>query len=546
VRRIDLHRRVAEAIEARLAGDLRVNDLAYHYYRGLPCTEPARVERHARQAGESAMRRFAYEDAAQFFGWALEAQRFQDGVDARSCCEILLALAAAQRLSGRILDSRRSIQRAILLATENRFADLLWEAARGLRPTVRSALVPDSLALQALEDASKLATDDEASLRIRVLSQLACIPPYSLSTEQSDELSARAVDLARRRGDAGDMTQALISRLHVLSGPDHIEESLAVAEEILRLDPNSAVEVEGARYSSFLHAGDMPRAYAALESFGVLSRQRRRPEATWHYERMSALRLFHEGEFELADARFHELFVQSRRLRLPYGKMHAVMHACMGAYERTGLGAISSTGWRGELEWASAIPSFQAHWVRFLMEAGRAEEAREAFDAMAVRGFKSITNEVGYLNALGHLSVVAASLRDRTRGASLYELLRPYPHHNTPNGFQYCMGSVSYFLGVLAKLLGHDREAVGHLEDALSMNLRIGFAPQVARTQALLGRVLGKSPRSQDGIRAMSLLNDAAATARRLDMSQLAAEVESSRTRIEGIDAPRSSARARG
>jgi eukaryotic-like serine/threonine-protein kinase len=546
VRRIDLHRRVAEAIEARLAGDLRANDLAYHYYRGLPCTEPARVERHARQAGESAMRRFAYEDAAQFFGWALEAQRFQNGVDARSCCEILLALAAAQRLSGRILDSRKSIQRAILIATENRFADLLWEAARGLRPTVRSALVPDGLALQALEDASKLATDDEASLRIRVLAQLACIPPYALSTEQSDELSARAVELARRRGNAGDMTQALNSRLHVLSGPDHIEESLAVADEILRLDPNSAVEVEGVRYSSFLHAGEMPRAYVALENFGVLARQRRRPEATWHYERMSALRLFHEGEFELADAQFHELFVQSRRLRLPYGKMHVVMHACMMAYERTGLASVSSTGWRGELEWASAIPSFQAHWVRFLMEAGRTEEAREAFDAMAQRGFTSITNEVGYLNALSHLSVVAAALRDRTRGASLYQLLRPYPKHNTPNGFQYCMGSVSYFLGVLAKLLGHEREAIGHLEDALSMNLRIGFVPQVARTQALLGKVLGNSPRPQDGMRAIALLTEAAATARRLDMTQLGAEIELSRTRLDAVEAPRSSARARG
>ena len=234
--RIDLHRRVAEAIEARLAGDLRANDLAYHYYHGLPRAEPARVERHARQAGESAMRRFAYEDAARFFGWALEAQRFQEGVDARSCCELLLALASAERMSGRIVDSRKSIERAIAVARQHRFADLLWAAARILRPTVRSALVPDRLALQAFEDASALASDDQPSLRIRVLAQLACIPPYSLSIERSHELSMRAVELARARGDAGDLTQALISRLHVLSGPDYIEEALAVTGEILRLE----------------------------------------------------------------------------------------------------------------------------------------------------------------------------------------------------------------------------------------------------------------------------------------------------------------------
>ncbi len=543
--RADLHRRVAEAIEARLVGDLRANDLAYHYYHGLPRAEPARVERHTRQAGESAMRRFAYEDAAQFFGWALEAQRFQDGVDARSCCEILLALATAQRMSGRIVDSRKAIERAIDIARQNRFADLLWAAARCLRPTVRSALVPDSLALKALEDASSLC-DDQSSLRVRVLAQLACIPPYALSIERSTELSSRAVALARSRGDAADLTHALISRLHVLSGPDHIDEALAVTGEILRLDPNCAGEVEGTRYCALLQMGDIPRADAVLENFGRVARLLRRPEAVWHYERMSALRLLHSGEFDRADARFHELFVQSRRLRLPYGPMHAMMHASAVAYDRIGLDAISGTGWKAELDWATEIPSFQAHWVRFLMEIGRRDEAREAFDAMAQEGFANVTKEVGYLNALAHLSLVAVWLRDAAGAESLYGLLRPYPHFNTPNGFQYCLGSVSHYLGLLARLLGRDRDAVGHLEDALAMNERMGFAPSAARTQAVLGDLLSESRRPQDEAQASVLLSAAEATARRLDMAPLLAQVQRSRSRPDGAGVGRASARARG
>jgi DNA-binding winged helix-turn-helix (wHTH) protein/tetratricopeptide (TPR) repeat protein len=544
-RRVDLHRRVAEAIEARLVGDLRANDLAYHYYRGLPSAEPARVERHARQAGESAMHRFAYEDAAQFFGWALEAQRFQDGLDARSCCEILLALGTAQRMSGRLTDSGKSIERAIDIARQNGFADLLWEAARCLRPTVRSALVPNALALNALEDALSL-SDDQPSLRIRVLAQLACIPPHSLSIERSTELSARAVELARRRGDAADLTHALISRLHVLSGPDHIDEVLSVTGEILRLDPNCAGEVEGTRYCALLQLGDIPRADAVLENFGRVARLLHRPEAVWHYERMSALRLLHAGEFEQADARFHELFVQSRRLRLPYGPMHAMMHASAVAYDRMGLDAISSAGWRAELDWASAIPSFQAHWVRFLMEVGRPDEARQAFDAMAEDGFANVTKEVGYLNALAHLSLVAIWLRDVPAAEQLYALLRPYPHHNTPNGFQYCLGSVSYFLGLIARLLGRDRDAVGHLEDALSMNLRMGYMPQMARTQFALGELLGESRRAADSPRAAAFLAAAEATARRLDMAPLLAQVERSIGRLSGAEVTRPSVRARG
>jgi DNA-binding winged helix-turn-helix (wHTH) protein/tetratricopeptide (TPR) repeat protein len=542
--RVDQHRRVAEAIEARLVGDLRANDLAYHYYRGLPRAEPARVERHARQAGESAMRRFAYEDAAQFFGWALEAQRFQDGVDSRSCCEILLALASAQRMSGLIAPSRKSIERAIEIARQNGFADLLWEAARCLRPTVRSALVPDELALKALEDASRLC-EDQPSLRIRVLAQLACIPPYSLSIERSSDLSARAVELARRSGDATDLTHALISRLHVLSGPDHIDEVLVVTAEILRLDPNCAGEVEGTRYCALLQMGDIPRADAVLENFGRVARLLRRPEAVWHYERMSALRLLHAGEFDQADARFHELFVQSRRLRLPYGPLHAMMHASAVAYDRVGLDALSGTSWRSELDWATAIPSFQAHWVRFLMEIGRRDDAREAFDAMSHDGFKNVTKEVGYLNALAHLSLVAVWLGDLEGAETLYALLQPYPDYNTPNGYSYCLGSVSHYLGLLARLLGRDRDAIGHLEHGLAMNERMGYVPQAARTKVALGDLLGESHRPQDIAQSAALLASAEASARRLDMAPLLAQIERSKARLEGASVARPPARAR-
>ena len=547
-RRVDLHRRVAEAIESRSAGDLRANDLAYHYYKGLPSAEPARVEQHARQAGESAMRRYAYEDAAQFFGWALEAQRFQEGVEPRSGCELLISIGTALRMSGRLAESRDAIERAIAIARQNRFADLLWAAARALRPTVRSALVPDKLALEALEDASNLASDDQTSLRIRVLAQLACIPPYSLSTEQSHELSERAVTLARQSGNAGDLAHALISRLHVLSGPDHLESLLAVTDEVLRLDPNSAVEVEIARYCAYVHKGDMPAADAALERFGRVVRALRRSEGVYHHERLSALRLLHAGEFDRADTRFHEIFVQARRLRLPYDGIHAMMHAAALAFERHGLGAISDGMWRSELAWASAIPSFQAHWVRFLMECRRRDEARQAFEAIARDGFASLTKDVGYLNSLAHLSLAAVWLQDQVRARTLYELLRPYPHHNTPNGFNYYIGSVSFYLGHLAKFLAQTRDAIRHYEDAAVMNLRLGMVPQWARTQAALGDLLADSTRPADRQRAASLLAEAGETARRLEMAPLAAEVARTESRLApgAVVSELPTARARG
>jgi DNA-binding winged helix-turn-helix (wHTH) protein/tetratricopeptide (TPR) repeat protein len=539
-RRVELHGRVARAFEERSGGDFRLNDLAYHYYQALPRTEPAIVERYARMAGEAAMRGFAYEDAAQFFGWALEAQLFRGTGDARSHCELLLALAAAFRLSGRVRDAHKSVERVIEIARNNRFADLLSEAARRLRPFSSVALVPDPLSLQALEDASSLLSEDQRSLRIRVLGQLACIPPYSLSIEKSRELSEKAVTLARQGTDVEDLIEALRSRLHALSGPDHIEELLESTDEILHLDAYltsiTRGEAEVARYQAFIHKGDMSSALGAVEEIGRLGRVFRRPEMLWHHERDLAQIAFHRGDFQAAQTKFQELAMKSRQLRLPYGKFFFILQVLQLAYERTGVASLQSSAreWRGDFEWASALPSFRAHELRFMLEIGNVEEARRAWETMAQGGFENITRELGYLNALAQLSLVAVALGDRDRAALLYDLLRPYPRHNTPTNFGFYQGSVSYFLGQLASLLGRAGDAVGHLEDALVMNGELGFVSQLARTQFALAEALSDDNGKAGRVRAGELVAEAEATARRLEMGPLMTQIERFRGRTNG------------
>jgi DNA-binding winged helix-turn-helix (wHTH) protein/tetratricopeptide (TPR) repeat protein len=543
-RRADLHGRVALVLEERAVADFRVNELAYHYYRALPRAEPARVERYARMAGEAAMRGFAYEDAAQFYGWALEAQRFRQDADARSSCHLLLALATAQRLSGRVLDSRNAVERAIAIARQNSFADVLSEAARKLRPTVSIALMPDELALHALEDASRLLSEDQRSLRIRVLGQLACIPPYSLSIEKSRELSGQAVKLARESTDTTDLVEALKNRLHALSGPDDIDELLEVTSEIARLHPQSIHDIGWPRYHALLHKGDMAAAQGQLEEIGDVSRALRRREGLWHCERMRAQQAFHAGDFEKAESDFRELFVQSRRLRLPYGKLYYMVHTMALAQERTILAALpfSPREWRSELEWATSLSTFRAHEARFLLELNRTDDARRAFEEIAHLGFESITRDLGFLNALANLSLVAVALDDRRRAESLYALMRPYPNHNTPNGFGLYLGSVSYFLGQAARFLGKTEEAAAHFEDALAMNGRLGFLPQLARTQLALAELLVDGGGAPGGLRANALLDEAAATARRLEMAPVVSQVDRLRSQL-AVTSSRSLAR---
>jgi tetratricopeptide (TPR) repeat protein len=524
IRRVDLHFRVGEALEGRTAGDFGIKDLAYHYYRALPRVEPERVVHYARSAGKAAMRGFAYEEAAQFFGWAIEAQRFEGAADPRSRCEMLLAYATAVRMTGHVGDARKSVAEAIAIARQHGLAEMLLEAANRLRATVQVALVPDKLALEALEDAAKLATSDQKSLRIRVLGKLATIPPYSLSTAQSQELSARAVALARAGSDPDDLAMALTSRLHVLSGPDSIDDVLDVTDEIVRLNPMLHHDVQLTRYLAFVHKGDLVSAEDALETFATILRGMKRPEGLWHVNRLRGQHALLRGEYERAEAMTQELLVQGRRLRLNYLEMHYVIHAIALAYDRHGLALAPTSAWRSQLEWASEIPSFQAHWVRFLVESGRHDDARKMLGEIAEGGFAKVTRDLGYLNALAHLSIAAVELQERGHAEALYGLLKAYPHHNTPNGFGHFLGSVSFFLGILARSLGSIGPAVRHLEDAVAMNERLGCMPQLARTQLALADALSLAGDATG--RSRSLLGAAGDTARRLQMAPLIAQVE--------------------
>jgi DNA-binding winged helix-turn-helix (wHTH) protein/tetratricopeptide (TPR) repeat protein len=534
-RRTELHGRIAAALEERPRGDFSVNELAYHAYRALPRSEPASVEKYAMAAAESAMGGFAYEEAAQFYEWALEAERLRADAAARGRCELLLDYARALRLSGRVRDSDKTVARAIDLAREHRFADLLSDAARMLRPSPAVALVADPVALQALEDASALVSDDQRSLRTRLLAQLSCIPPYSLSIEKSRDLSGRAVALARASGNEADLVEALRSRLHALSGPDTIDELLEVADEMCRLGPyvasNLRGEAEVAKFHALVQRGDMAAAERALEEIGHIGRSLRRPETLWHYERQRATLAFQAGRFDEAQASFHELFARGRKLRLPYVQFFFMTHVLVLAYERAGFAILQNANeWRGHWDWASSLPSYQAHEMRFLLEMGRVEDARQSFEVMARSGFENITRELGYLNALAQLSLVAVAFGDRRAGESLYALLKPYPNHNTPTNFGFYQGSVSYFLGLLAGMLGRTRDATAHMEDALAMNAQLGCVPQVARTQLALANLLVDSDARGARARAMELVAQATATARRLQMAPLQAQLERFRT----------------
>jgi DNA-binding winged helix-turn-helix (wHTH) protein len=523
-----LHGRAADALRSVVAVGPRLSAIAYHLHQALPEAEAQDVAHFSRLAGDSAMQVFAYDEAAEFYGWALTAHGYGGARDARGGCELCLSRTLALRRAGRVSEPRAQCQQAIEIALRENFPDLLVEAARALRPTVWAAQVPDEMALGALEQAIERLPDDAKAARARAYALLACIPPHSSSVPASRELSERAVRLARELGDRQVLLAALVSTFHGLSGPDAIDDLLAKADEVLRLDGPTvsywSAEAFLARYNALLQRGDSLAADRALEAFGECAKRLRMPEAMWQYERLRAQEALYTGEFDRARARFGELFAQGTRFPTEAMFQYAAQMSAL-SWEREGrplaaaaLGSTPEIAWK----WAAAIPAYRAEKILALMGLGDTQSARAEFADLAKHGFGDLARDLGYLYTLSRLTLAAVLLEERTWAEGLYELLRPYPHHNAINPLAISLGSVSHYLGLAARFLGRGSEAVAHFEQSVVHNQSLGHPVHALRSQLALAELTREQPSGTPDDLARSLAVSVQVAARDFGMTALA------------------------
>jgi DNA-binding winged helix-turn-helix (wHTH) protein/tetratricopeptide (TPR) repeat protein len=481
--RVSTHRRAAEVLSELGHAEPRYSQIAHHFHRSLAAGDCDRVAAAAARAAGAASRMQAFEDAVTYYGWALEAQALSPAPRTRERAELLLGCGSAERLAGRYEDSRRTLSAAIELGRQQGWGDLLLRAARVLRPTHAVGGVPDPLAREALEAVLRVAPDGDPH-RVGALSLLACVPPYAHDMRRSAELSGEAEALARRLGDPGWLLEALRARLHSLSGPDHVDAVIAVANEMLSLNERGGWmngDAHVACVGANLYRGDVAAADAALREVEREARAARLPEAIWLHDRIRNQRRLLDGDFEAARAGCRELASRAKRMGLSYGRLF--LNAQRFAIELAVHGPEIARGWSLTPLLAAGDdvqPSYRAAVVALLAQLGEHGEAKRMLEGM-LADCEDIPKDIGYVNALAHLSFAVAELSDRERAGTLYRLLAPYALHNTPNSMLLYEGSASHPLARLAALLGDDARAEEHFETALAHDERLGARPQLAR-----------------------------------------------------------------
>jgi len=538
--RIGLH--LLSSVEAfRTATDPAV--IAHHLLLGIHGgVAPAVAAEHAARAAAAATASLAYEEAVDWYERGVAAlDGSGDGAE-RPRVGLLLALGEARWRAGDVPGARTTLLDAA-------------ERARGLGPAddgllARAVLAFGGGALRSwhatrgtfgdrplclLEEALVRIGEGDTALRAQLLGLLAEELYYQQpAAARRDALTRQAVDMARRLGDQQALASALISRCLALWGPDHLDERLGAATEIVRLGDaldDRQLRFFGNQYVFIaqFEAGDVAAADATLGLVETLAEELRQPLARWEARRFRAMRALCAGRLEDAERLALEALEIGQGAQEPDAMAVFGVQLALVRFEQRRLAEIEPVLEAFAVEFVES-PAWRAAVALVKADLGRTDDARAELEALTGEELGRIRRDFSWLAAMAMLAQLCAFFDDRDRAAAVTDLLLPFAGRNVLTGDRQSWGSSCRYLGMLAFTEGRLDEAERWQVRAIEENTRWGAAPWSAYTQCELAATLLATGEPAARRRAADLARDAAATAGRLGMARLlAAAVETGR-----------------
>jgi AAA ATPase-like protein len=538
-RRIKLHRRAAEVLEARHGAEPEghLAELAYHFFEGQPDgSGDAPAIDYARRAGEEATRSLAFEEAARLHSMSLAALERSRTPDRRLRLDLLIALGDALNRSGDVPAGRETLLEAAALAKELGASTELAIAALGVggrmawsRPGRETRLIP------LLQDALVHLGGADDRLRVQLLSRLACA--WRSTPEMradSDALSRQAVDLARATGDPASLSFALAGRFWAVWWPGNPAERRAIANEMLEVAEalGDGERLLDARLSLFLidtELADMTSARRELLEMTNALAAFRQPGHLWLGIANRMMLILQDGDFATAEALLDEEHDPGSFFTLAHDNVSAGrFHRFLFTREKGRLAQLEPEV-RDSVDSLPWYPLHRAALVCLLVDLGRTDEARAILEELARDDFAALYPDNEWLLGMGLAAEGASRLGVHDAAASLYRQLLPFAGRHAIGHTEGSIGAVDRYLGLLAASLDGVDDAVRHLEDAVHINERMGARPWTAHSRADLADVLRQRDAPGDRPRATELEAQALATARELGMPVLASRIEGRR-----------------
>jgi hypothetical protein len=287
-RRRALHVAIADVLERDDVG--ATSSIAHHLLRGGPSVG-VRAAVSSRAAGDDAMRRLAYEEAAEAYEAGLAALDGAPSADERreSRAELLLRAGRAHAYAGDAKKGRGLCAEAAGIARARGSAELLANAALEAGAAFVFAAVDDELRVL-LEEALDALPDAPSPLRARLLARYAAARQPELPPDEPMRIAREAIAMARETGDDAALLAVgkdAISALMDLGPPDERRQlnraHLALARSAR--DRGEELRAQQRLMADELDLADLDaaeRCARAVETLGSelgLARARRRAQA---------------------------------------------------------------------------------------------------------------------------------------------------------------------------------------------------------------------------------------------------------------------------
>jgi len=436
----------------------------------------------------------------------------------------LIALGEAQNLAGDPA-ARQTLLSAARRALSQSDTDALVRAALANSRGTLSARIGfvDWERVNILEAARQALGDEDSPRRARILATLGVELTFAAQDRRHAELSDQALGIARRNGHLETLARVLLARSYTIHIPDTLDERLDNTAELVATadqlgDPMLRCQAAWLRLRCVLEDGNIAEADRSLDMMEHLVEELGQPVLRWTLAWIRTARLLLAGRVDEADALSQACLELGRSTGQPDAIGFFALQQFQIAVDRGGLADLLPTLrlWLDEYP----VPFMRTCVAQASCEAGRDDDARNILDEFASSDFRAVPWDFLWMLAISRLALIAAHLGDRQSAVVLRDLLTPYSDQIVVAA-SLCFGSVAYYLGVLAGVIGDFSEADRHFVAADLIHRRMSAPAWVARTQIEWARTLLSRRESDTANRARELAAQALDSARELGLASV-------------------------
>jgi tetratricopeptide (TPR) repeat protein len=468
-----LHRRAGDALRRRGASSAA---LVYHYAGALPDVEPDLVVKLAREAARAATANVAYEEAVRHLRLAVRLAGHED---------LFVELGDAARRLGDSAEARSAYERA----ARSDDPPVVARAALGLHYLGTSSEASHAAVIGLLErSVAVLSAEAPSALQARVLAALARerADGFEAERDRAVELAAQAVRVARLAGDRQTVAFCLFAQHDVSWAPGTVGRRLAIATEMADAagdDPELAFEAAFCRFIALVDGGDAALD-VALRDMQRLADASRLPRQRFFVTSRQATLAIMRGEYALAIQHMEEADALGSMIGHPDTFGVRMTQLLMMGLAREGpaavprlveeFGTVAPAEFEPEMRAYDALCKGQPATAAAIIRASEPAVQRARFRWRA-------------LSALAMDAEIVAAAQAVDLCERYYDDLLPYEDEVVDiGGATAVLGSVSFFLGLLAHTSGRPEPAGRHLQRALEVARRMGAGPLVTRIEGMV------------------------------------------------------------